>query len=282
MVRRSLCKYVMLLVDNYSRRKLSFPSDSLNAISGVFAVLSKSFGWRFRAGLPDHLIDHALLWRPGDSRHIRNFGFPSWTWAGWSGRIDWQFQSLLESAHSPLNLDAWELVELRTEIKYLDPSPNKVLEEQQDILCFEAQVLPAKIFEVILKTNTDSPGSVPTYSFKEIWLKGSSRCGALYELSTEPTVIDKPTTSYEFLALSRSKWATKKTVGTGMLIRDGTFRLFYDYICDKTTFIFSEWCILNILLIRRNGEYVERVAIGLMHESAWSKSMPTKRTIKLA
>ena len=67
----------MLLIDSYSRRKVSFSSDSLNAISGALAVLSKSFGWRFRAGLPDHLLDHALLWRPGDSCHQRNLDFPS-------------------------------------------------------------------------------------------------------------------------------------------------------------------------------------------------------------
>jgi hypothetical protein len=272
----------MLLIDNYSRRKLSFSSDSLNAISGVLAVLSKSFGWRFRAGLPNHLLDHALLWRPGDSCHRRNFGFPSWTWAGWTGRKDWQFQNLLDSTWINLSSEPWRWVDLRTEVKHLESSPNRVPEERLDILCFEAQVVPAKLFEVTLTTNYDSPDSTPTYSFKEIWLKGSSRCGVLYELSNEPVATDEPTISYEFLALSRSRWATENTVNSGMEGRDGTFRAWYDYVCDQTEFLFSEWCFLNVLLIKRNGEYVERVAIGVIHESGWSKAMPTKKKIKLA
>lgn len=164
----------------------------------------------------------------------------------------------------------------------MDPSPHELLRERRDILCFEAQVVPAKLFEVTFTTNDDHPDGIPNYTFKEIWLKSSSRCGVLYELSNEPVVIGEPTISYEFLALSRSRWDTQNTIYGGRVRKDEDFRTWYDHICDQTSFFFSEWCFLNVLLIKRNGEHVERVAIGIIHESAWSKAMPTKKEIKLA
>ncbi|KAK8112430.1 hypothetical protein PG984_012956 [Apiospora sp. TS-2023a] len=82
----------------YTQRQLTYPSDSLNAILGVIQ-------YYMELNLDDVLIRHVwgvplykelksqkfmldLGWahkKPGQRRS----GFPSWTWAGWSGELDW-------------------------------------------------------------------------------------------------------------------------------------------------------------------------------------------------
>lgn len=81
------------LVRDYTGRDMSFASDSLHA----FAALNKEFERADRAltwGLPISSSALNLLWEhePWDFREIsRRDGFPSWSWAGWSGTAAMNF-----------------------------------------------------------------------------------------------------------------------------------------------------------------------------------------------
>ena len=90
------------LVKQYSSRKLSYPSDSLNAFSGILAAFSHSFGWRFISALPQDAMDLAILWRPlagGIELHPRHKArdqawpwqgiTPTWCWTSWAGNVFW-------------------------------------------------------------------------------------------------------------------------------------------------------------------------------------------------
>ncbi|KAK5651997.1 hypothetical protein OQA88_10900 [Cercophora sp. LCS_1] len=78
------------LVGPYSERKLSFRSDRLNAFMGVGSVLGKRLETGLVGGLPERWLMQGLLWRGlCKGGWEEKLGFPSWSWAGWDGRVDY-------------------------------------------------------------------------------------------------------------------------------------------------------------------------------------------------
>ncbi|KAI0382754.1 heterokaryon incompatibility protein-domain-containing protein [Hypomontagnella monticulosa] len=99
------------LVRSYSRREFSFKSDVINGFAGVFAVLEKYFQSETHSGLPATVLSHALLWTPAariPRRGMRlptlcdmsmgkpDTKFPSWSWAGWDGPVEYRLFSVVE------------------------------------------------------------------------------------------------------------------------------------------------------------------------------------------
>jgi Heterokaryon incompatibility protein (HET) len=76
------------LVREYSKRKLSFPHDALNAFSGIIQFLERKFGSPFLYGLPENDLDRGLLFHVQDESR-RRIGLPSWSWAGWDSPISY-------------------------------------------------------------------------------------------------------------------------------------------------------------------------------------------------
>ncbi|KAK8051475.1 heterokaryon incompatibility protein-domain-containing protein [Apiospora rasikravindrae] len=80
-----------VLVHEYNKRILSFPSDGLNAFLGISAALSRSLRGGLLFGLPEYYFDIVLLWAPSSTLRRRlvagkpNPMLPSWSWAGWEG-----------------------------------------------------------------------------------------------------------------------------------------------------------------------------------------------------
>jgi hypothetical protein len=77
----------------YSKRKLTFENDILNAFSGIMVQMSERSGSPFCWGLPiDHFMS-ALMWsRSKDTKRRKTcsdqenaVSFSSWSWAGWTG-----------------------------------------------------------------------------------------------------------------------------------------------------------------------------------------------------
>lgn len=76
----------------YSGRQLTIPSDVLSACRGILNHLTKNTSMEFVHGLPKNNILPALMWKahPQHCLRLRN-GFPTWTWAGWEGRIEYTY-----------------------------------------------------------------------------------------------------------------------------------------------------------------------------------------------
>ncbi|KAK4152994.1 hypothetical protein C8A00DRAFT_15723 [Chaetomidium leptoderma] len=89
------------VIAEFTKKRLSFDSDSLNAVSGVLNVFGDMDPpVRFCQGLPvsqdvsahftDNLLLESLCWYHQDPASVqRRDQFPSWSWAGWSGTISW-------------------------------------------------------------------------------------------------------------------------------------------------------------------------------------------------
>jgi hypothetical protein len=81
-------------IDSYSRRKLTFYSDAIAAITGVLRSLYEGKG-NVLCGLPEAHFDRALLWfgDPIKRDRLPNSDFPSWSWAyvlGMCGSLEFQ------------------------------------------------------------------------------------------------------------------------------------------------------------------------------------------------
>jgi hypothetical protein len=76
----------------YSRRKLTFESDTLSAVAGLLGHLEIRMATRFFYGLPRSAFDFAILFLASsneskDCVSHRRPGFPSYSWAGWRNWI---------------------------------------------------------------------------------------------------------------------------------------------------------------------------------------------------
>ena len=98
------------LVQQYSRRQLSHDAEILDAIAGLLHVFELCFKGPLRQGLPQVLLDAAILWRPAERLTRRGYAtIPSWSWAGWKGEVkyanafqvqakeDWSLQRVASS-----------------------------------------------------------------------------------------------------------------------------------------------------------------------------------------
>ena len=89
-----------------STRKLTFPSDFLNAFRGISNVLCREINTTVFWGTPTAHFDLFILWDTVEPAPKRRVGFPSWSWAGWHGGIDWKAlveTGLLAKESSQLN-----------------------------------------------------------------------------------------------------------------------------------------------------------------------------------
>ncbi|KAI0967673.1 hypothetical protein F4678DRAFT_239639 [Xylaria arbuscula] len=79
------------LVESYLQRSLTIDSDILRGFQGLLGVLEQRFGFHFIAGMPIENLDSCLLWVSRRNAK-RRAGFPSFSWAGWTGGAIWPAQ----------------------------------------------------------------------------------------------------------------------------------------------------------------------------------------------
>ncbi|KJZ75642.1 hypothetical protein HIM_05105 [Hirsutella minnesotensis 3608] len=93
-------------LEDYNKREFTYPEDCLNAFAGISLIFSPQLAGGFISGIPTAIFDIALPWRPGNRIHRRiatdsSKVLPSWSWAGWSGRIEF---------HSTTDTSAMEFI----------------------------------------------------------------------------------------------------------------------------------------------------------------------------
>ncbi|KAF7915185.1 uncharacterized protein EAE98_011270 [Botrytis deweyae] len=89
----------MAMVSKMSARQFTQESDCLNACRGFYTgLLLKGLGGSV-CGIPAICFEFALAWQPEGNLTRResqdlssgNFPFPTWSWAGWKGQIEYPF-----------------------------------------------------------------------------------------------------------------------------------------------------------------------------------------------
>jgi hypothetical protein len=82
------------IVSLYSTREMTNPGDAIYAVDGLLSVMKASMHTDVIFGLPESMLDAALLWRGEKILEHRGRGtqtseatLPSWSWAGWKGYV---------------------------------------------------------------------------------------------------------------------------------------------------------------------------------------------------
>jgi hypothetical protein len=97
------------LVEVYSRKLLTYDSDALNAVTAILTKLQESglYPTGFHWGLPLDRFEDGLTWS-SSSELVRREDFPSWSWLGWNGQIDFQ-KGYFRVDDIPPALSAWKV-----------------------------------------------------------------------------------------------------------------------------------------------------------------------------
>jgi hypothetical protein len=100
------------------------------------------------------------------------------------------------------------------------------------------------------------------------------RCGILYDFKGNTNGC------LQFVALSRSKWTEENHKFSGRIYGED-FVSWYRHIVDEETLAFSEYGIINVMLVETKNERTERVGIGWIHNDVWRTAEKTWRCIEL-
>jgi hypothetical protein len=85
------------LVENYTRRKLTYPEDRLPAIGGIAQKLRDAWEDEYYAGIWKGSFIDLLAWRrnrksiPGQYTVLEKYRAPSWSWASVEGPIEYAY-----------------------------------------------------------------------------------------------------------------------------------------------------------------------------------------------
>ncbi|GAB1312636.1 Heterokaryon incompatibility protein-domain-containing protein [Madurella fahalii] len=90
-------------VSMYTRRKMTWQTDALNAFKGVADLVAQGVNTAFWHGLPEFAFDPALLWYPREplTRRTDADACPSWSWAGWEGHVAYRGRGWRNAAVLP-------------------------------------------------------------------------------------------------------------------------------------------------------------------------------------
>lgn len=151
----------------YTKRTLTFDSDSLVAFAGVAHYLQRSepkvshlYGIPYMpsaldSGGDEGYIVYSLCWfHNGDSAPRRRAQFPSWTWAGWAGEVHWMTgmltgtgKDVIPKLQSIQIEDNGQISAMEEYLRTFDPS-NTTITGTDLALRFEAQVIPYTLFRL--------------------------------------------------------------------------------------------------------------------------------------
>lgn len=97
-------------VNMYTKRKMTWQSDAINAFQGVTDLISQGVNTTFWYGIPEFAFDQALLWYPQEPLTRRTYlgAAPSWSWAGWEGHTKYRGRGWHNAiAVAPFNVVHW-------------------------------------------------------------------------------------------------------------------------------------------------------------------------------
>jgi hypothetical protein len=275
-------------------------------------TLTKNCGGQLIHGLPEAAFDFALLWCPTSDLTPRDSSEPSWSWTAYSGSVNFPFDpSTCPDLYSAPKSDG-ELFRSEIATFTIGPpaSPYTIRRETPDVLRAKyapyfhaARGTDARTDSHTLRFRTAAI-SADGFSSAQMHFEGKElacsellddqhqQCGVLMDRLSALEEPD-PLGQYEFVLLSRNfrgdaKQETRRSANPtvhppGTPIWDGE-RFVWDQMVedfDEKVYKEGDWCMLNVMLIRWNGEFAERLAVARIHEDAWKARGPVRKDIVL-
>lgn len=293
-------------VHDYTRRRLTFPADRLDAFSGLTTALETAWGWSFAYGLPVQDFSRVLLWAPEDPVACRTKGretlplpaehlFPSWSWlshpgpcyyfldrpAGLQSFIDWSATTLWDGHRSQRLLAAGG--------HQADASRNDLPDDSLADM-FEGYP-PGTMVIMAWTAGMKALGEAPTNPDMEAFeekRKTFSVSGSIYTPLVNPegkwygTLLGiseaqlRDLLQQEGMELALVLLSTSESTW----VMGGFSRPIPCF--DFSEYLNEQWCTFNVMLISFGERPYRRLAIGEIHKDEWDKLSPEPDLVWLA
>ncbi|KAJ8488469.1 hypothetical protein ONZ45_g13938 [Pleurotus djamor] len=280
-------------VEQYTKRALTNESDAIDAISALTNAIAKGFklgepAKAFRYGMAISDLDHAILWHPsqGQVRRRRDIPkgcpWPSWSWAGWSGGVQYSDQWSTSQTHARVAqslIEHWymwtngRLEEIHVRKIYgmkfpeepqiknsYSPPEGRVevgpaIDLTDGTLVFYSTTTVFRVKSPRERENSQDP-SYSVFSIIPPSSENSPPAGKVWLGSDTPS----SSSIIQFVAISRSNGET-------------------DLYSEETYGPYYSACFLYVMAVRKMTEngLLERLGIGIIYEQAWIQSGSEKQ-----
>lgn len=307
--------YGRVLTD-YTIRSLSFETDTLPAFQGLGGAIARLNGARFHFGLPSNCFDLALLWinlGSGERRTTETtFTTPSWTWAAWKGQSTYNLCDLSGDPSQPYIVNSYvqRFLVVEEDGSSSEISRRPFTNEKSDIASSYTPYFAARRSAIEPKLHADALNiqDLPCgclhfwaeeCTMEQFYVKTSRNLHLLETASSKKRcgVLALSTkyhrwlwgSEYSLILMSESPdglphWTFEsggvltKTRLTTTIVREVDFDYPARYFDGKQNQV--SW-MFNVLLVKREGPFVERVAFGQIHMLAWLEMQRRRRYIRM-
>lgn len=299
------CRFWWVAVRDMTKRSLIHEEDVLNAATGVFDHLTKVLGDFFVCGLPaSTLFEAGLLWFASGflrRRHAKVSGklFPSWSWAGWVGKLDFEPFDEPDSISASRVITTWRLehrhgIFRSAALSYslangltgiMDSSSQEVQSVREALKCIQTGMLCFETMSANFTIDAMHWNQLITSADQEFVHTGLYRIrhnglwiGSVHlqhSIANDLGLGSKRL--HEFVAVSKS--ATERGVWTAPsrpLSGNSEDLVLYAEELSK-----DDIDVFNVLLITRDGKESRRLGVGQIHKPSFERSDWTLKEIRL-
>ena len=309
-----------MIVNNYTRRQLTYELDMLDAVSGILANLERLLQCGSISGLLERTFDVCLLWVPlpvsfeGRSKASpprRNVDFPSWSWAGWIGASTYDYGPLellyrrekntFDSCESMENCQKFTpLIENCQTFHRTRLQPVIAIDDYNSASASSSIANEASIGRTKRSKGQDvlcfCAESTPAVNF---YLTDTSTIGVFpilkpvdelnpregvqcgnIYLHEHSKVSDYNLKECDFIVLSKTQCHLPHSFSKYGFQRSRCSPSWYSLYYEDLVRL-GKCSILNVMLIQWKGNEAERVALGTIKESAWESAPREKKSIVL-
>lgn len=292
------------LVSSYTGKDLTITGDILKAFGGIITRLERLQATEFMYGLPENLLDRAILWSPTQPLFVRTSDaaqkarpttenitsgiFPTWTWAGWIGSVSYETEILNESeVRSKINWYKRQTHRATRLDKQLGRLGDKFMESNGVLRFWTAsalfRILPAAPRDEFIGSARIRDDPANTLRRAIISDYAGKHAG---ELVLDTNVVSIPTDTAEFILICEVK-STKRHIWTDghggrseeVVVRDSRGPSAKRLVLPKEV---KDWSYYKVMLIIRVRNYAYRVAVGTVDKGAWELQKPVSVFVQLA
>ncbi|KAE9365726.1 HET-domain-containing protein [Stipitochalara longipes BDJ] len=249
------------LVTEYTLKHLTFPGDILKAFSGIGASMEKLCGWRFVAGMPEIILEYALLWGQNVGPHQRRSKssgdvFPSWSWAGWTTAVRYDTICRTEPEYEPFLADMESLI---CELHIYDGKTARLIQNSV-----------ATNLQLSIERNKPPPTDVPQWldRFNNMQI---SRNVLIFRARIWPLFPFRQLLTLRALANTQLEDSTAYSEFerlSGIQFPDLTLEVVFLSLIKEAGYENESWngssCSINFMVIQWNGDFAERKFVGKM------------------
>jgi hypothetical protein len=309
------------IVHEFTTRNLSFETDALLAFHGLGGAITRLNDVTFYFGMPSDAIDIARLWINLGSGARRVYQdaheTPSWLWAAWTGQSIYNLVDLSRLDHYEMNsyvrnyhvIDQGQSVELDRKLNrfcarpttHADGEASSYFKARQgssepSVDLKEASKWPDDCLHFWAEESTMGEFYFERWQALYVIYRKTSgrRCGIFalpqsFHDSNLMLSLTDPGNSLILMSESQRILA-HRSFGARVKHTEPTIRftslqpswLDFDYPAfyyDEET-VHESW-MFNVLLVKRTGAFVERIAFGQVHMLAWLETQRIRRYIRM-